>query len=321
MIKIQRNPLPPELPVFTERKYLSQDGVTLLSKAELEKEKAIAFFTDPANFQNDKKITKKNFKFTVYKDARLVEALEGCFHKKCAYCESEFAHITPADIEHYRPKAEIDTGRQKLRPGYYWLAADWNNLLISCPDCNRARRQPVPGQAEKVRLGKLDQFPLANDAFRVRSHTGNLVQEEPVRLLLNPCLDDPEEHLTFDDEGKILPRLDSNNQPSQKGVNSIFVYALQRKDLVERREEVLKDFRFHVDELKDNVAEKIETGSARASARIQRTVEHLKEHVSVGAEFLGLLHDYIKRAKGSGELDILMSVGIDLEDLFQNPGS
>lgn len=318
MIQVKRDTLPPNLPVFTDRVHLSQDNVTLLTKAELEKEQAIAFFSDPANFQNEKKTTDKNFKFTVYKDAKLVEALEACFHKKCAYCESVFAHISPADIEHFRPKAEIDTGTQKLQPGYYWLAADWNNLLISCPDCNRSRRQPIPGQAEKVRLGKRDQFPLANDAIRVRSHTGNLVQEEPVRLLLNPCLDDPEEHLTFDDEGIILPRLDTNNQPSQKGVNSIIVYALQRKNLVERREAVLKDFRFHVDELKDNVAEKIETGSARASARIQRTLEHLKEHAAVSAEYLAMLHDYLKRAKQAGELDILTNVGIDLEDLFKN---
>ena len=317
MIKVQREPLPPDIPVFTDRVHLSQDGVTLLSKAEMEREQAIAFFTDPANYQNEKKITKKNFKFTVYKDAKLVETLEGCFHKKCAYCESEFAHITPADIEHYRPKGGIDTGASKLRPGYYWLAADWNNLLISCPDCNRARRQPVPGQAIEVKLGKLDQFPLANDANRVRSHTGNLAQEEPVRLLLNPCLDDPQDHLTYDDEGIILPRLDTNNQPSQKGINSIFVFALQRKNLVERREKILKDFQFHIDELKDDVAEKIETGSARSSIRIERTIEHLKTHAAVGAEFLALLHDYVKRAKGSGELDILLNVGIDLEDLFQ----
>ena len=318
MIKIQRNPLPPELPVFTERKYLSQDGVTLLSKAELEKEKAIAFFTDPANFQNDKKITKKNFKFTVYKDARLVEALEGCFHKKCAYCESEFAHITPADIEHYRPKAEIDTGRQKLRPGYYWLAGGWNNLLISCPDCNRSRKQPVPGQTVKVLLGKLDQFPLANDANRVRNHTGNLAQEEPVRLLLNPCLDNPEDHLTYDDEGIILPRLDANNQPSQKGVNSIFVYALQRKNLVERREKILKDFQFHIDELNDLVARKNETGGTFFDDMIVRNIEHLKTHAVVGSEFLALLHDYVIRARQAGELNLLMQFGINLEDLFQN---
>jgi hypothetical protein len=35
----------------------------------------------------------------------------------------------------------------------------------------------------------------------MRAQPHGTLQEEPVRLLLNPCLDDPEEHLTFDDEG------------------------------------------------------------------------------------------------------------------------
>ncbi len=318
MIKIPHSSSPPNIPVFTDKKYLSKDGVTHLSKAELEKEQAIAFFTDPANFQNEKKLTEKNFKFTVYRDAELVEVLENCFHKKCAYCESKYAHVTPADVEHFRPKAEIDTGPQKIKPGYYWLAADWNNLLVSCPSCNRIRWQRVPGQPAKVRLGKLDQFPLTNNANRVRSHTGNLAQEEAVRLLLNPCLDDPEEHLTYDDDGIIHPRLDTNNQPSPKGVNSIFVYALQRKDLVEKREIVLKDFKSDVDSLIRHVRRKNEIGNSFLNDEIQRLCDHLKTHTEVGSEFLGLLHDYVKRTKQAGELDPLMQYGIDLEDLFQN---
>lgn len=48
----------------------------------------------------------------------------------------------PLDVEHFRPKSEIDEvdpatfrpvpGRAPTAPGYYWLAAAWSNLLPSC---------------------------------------------------------------------------------------------------------------------------------------------------------------------------------------------
>jgi hypothetical protein len=125
MIKVERDALPPNLPVFTERVHLSQDNVTLLSKAELEREQAIAFFTDPANFQNEKKITEKNFKFAVYKDAGLVEALESFFHKKCAYCEIN-SPISSGRYRHFRP-AESTPGR-KLLP----ITTGWRRTGTTC---------------------------------------------------------------------------------------------------------------------------------------------------------------------------------------------
>src|SRR4051794_32743307 len=80
----------------------------------------------------------KAYGYRVYRADEIKQALNEAFGFKCAYCESFYEATAPVDVEHYRPKGEIvtSTGRT-LRPGYYWLAAEWGNLLPSCIDCNR----------------------------------------------------------------------------------------------------------------------------------------------------------------------------------------
>jgi hypothetical protein len=108
--------------------------------------------------------------FTVYKEDEVRQALNQLFHGKCAYCESTYAATAPVDVEHYRPKGRIVAGRKKKKPGYYWLAAEWANLLPSCIDCNRARRQEIPfASPPKQTVGKGDQFPIADESKRANA--------------------------------------------------------------------------------------------------------------------------------------------------------
>ena len=89
-------------------------------------------------------------------------------HNKCAYCESRIPKEYN-DVEHYRPKSI-----------YYWLGHDWNNLLYSCPLCNRSYKN--------------DDFPLVNEANRVTA-PGSIANEEP--LIVNPATEDPLLHIRF----------------------------------------------------------------------------------------------------------------------------
>ena len=138
----------------------------------------------------------------LYKDTRVKIALEKLFHDKCAYCESRLIS-GDWDVEHYRPKgrvAECDD-----HPGYYWLAYKWENLYPSCTFCNQ-RRKDYP-RFDDTRIlpsqGKLDQFPIENEANRAMKPEDKLSQERP--LLLDPCKDDPEKHFTYDIHGQIHP--------------------------------------------------------------------------------------------------------------------
>lgn len=171
-------------------------------------------------------------KYTAYKEPDVVLALRDMFNKKCAYCEFNYAAGSPEDIEHFRPKRAVVINGKLAKPGYYWLAAEWDNLLPSCIDCNRKRSKEFsdPDQASS---GKANLFPVVDEAHRWRSHTDIDVKEQP--LLLNPCDDSPQQHLKFLDNGLVRPTTDAAGQPSLIGKTSIEVFGLLREDLVQDR--------------------------------------------------------------------------------------
>jgi len=153
---------------------------------------------------------KPKFAFRAYRTPELVRILEQLFFKKCAYCEGNYAATGYVEVEHYRPKSL-----------YYWLAADWCNLLPSCKRCNN---------------GKLSKFPLLDPRKQARRR-GDEKRETP--LLLDPCdparTRRPERHLTFSLEDGTIQAVEMRGQPSAIGMASIEVYRLARPDLSQLR--------------------------------------------------------------------------------------
>src|SRR5437016_1604606 len=96
-----------------------------------------AYQSAPADYQRGTKTFA--FDASLYGAATVKDTLRIAQHKKCAFCESYFAHVGFGDVEHFRPKAgykQRDSDELK-RPGYYWLAYDWSNLFYSCQLCNQ----------------------------------------------------------------------------------------------------------------------------------------------------------------------------------------
>jgi uncharacterized protein (TIGR02646 family) len=195
-----------------------------------ERTKVLAFYDDPAN-------TGKNYKFRVYSHDSVKEALERLFRGKCAYCESRYAGTQPMDVEHWRPKGGVleDDGTA-LDRGYYWLASEWENLLPSCIDCNRERRQRLADLGMQIRsVGKAGRFPIAPGSRRA-TKPGEEKDEKP--LLLHPAFDRCEDHFEYTGEALIRAKTHDNPAP-EKAEKSIEVYALNRSGLVEERRLVL----------------------------------------------------------------------------------
>ena len=126
---------------------------------------------------------------------------DGPFRRKCAYCEADITRQA-GDIDHYRPANGVtDENRKPVtregaggverHPGYRWLAYSWDNLLPSCSACNR-----ICGQYTEDVVGKWDCFPV--ESFRAW-RPGEEGKEEA--LLIHPVLDDPAEHLIFNENG------------------------------------------------------------------------------------------------------------------------
>ncbi|MBA0219757.1 HNH endonuclease [Pectobacterium brasiliense] len=211
----------------------------------------------------------KSFKFEAYSSDDVKWRLNTLFHFKCAYCETFFSASSPVDVEHYRPKSKVS--EDATHPGYWWLAMDWENLLPSCIDCNRKRRQHIVtpssslisllehSQKPGTSGGKKDSFPLAAAGIRMRPESRDHQAEQA--LLLNPCEHQPREFLHFVSVGApslslVVP---TGEGGSLQGATSIHVYGLNRLGLVQdrtrylRRLEFLGDMLISLGELIDNV--------------------------------------------------------------------
>lgn len=283
MIHVDRKPVPK--PAALDKK--NKQGAT-------ETERAIAYYTS-AQYNG------ANYEFDAYRDPEVKDALIKLFHGKCAYCESTFLHVYAGDIEHFRPKGEI-TEADPPKPGYYWLAADWDNLLLSCRNCNQKLTHSIYGAASKKTMGKMNQFPLADAGKYVRrhNHPKGIAAEEPYRLLLHPCIDDPEQHLEYGEEGVIRPKKDGKGKPSSKGQTSISVYALQRVPLVLSRERVLTDIQAQIQRVKEAVKnyndalDETDTTKRFYFEKImKRELERLKKFLHADEQYLGLARQVI----------------------------
>lgn len=126
---------------------------------------------------------------TRYNEPSIKSALEKETCGKCAYCESKIKHVSYGDIEHILPK------NKDARPDLY---VDWNNLTLSCEQCNRS---------------------------------GKRTYYNPNLPLVNPYVDDPSRYLI--DIGPLVMPTAGNN----RGIITEKTLKLNRPALVERRTE------------------------------------------------------------------------------------
>jgi uncharacterized protein (TIGR02646 family) len=133
----------------------------------------------PLKYQSGKK--KFSFSSSIYGHSSVKEALIQAQHKKCCFCERLVGD--DGDVEHFRPKsAYSQTKRGKLtRPGYYWLAYDWNNLYLSCSSCNQRQKRNL--------------FPLKDPKTRAQINNNDILQEDS--LFVNPGKEEPSRHIGF----------------------------------------------------------------------------------------------------------------------------
>ena len=270
------------------------------SEAELELVKVEAYIKEKAriralNEQNKAQaklaglkppatVAKPPSPFQLYGHDSVRARLNEMFHRKCAYCESLYYATSAMEVEHYRPKESVQG--EADHEGYWWLGAAWDNLLPSCIYCNQRRSQSLPrasgkpvvllehkGQFEDPRsafTGKGTHFPVLG--ARVTDRTGDSSKELP--LLLNPCLDQPKDHLDYYIDfkniiGLMLARPNVGAIPSSIGLDpktreefrdelaltlrhnldlrgsvSILIYGLNRLGLVQDRTRVLRQLMF-----------------------------------------------------------------------------
>jgi uncharacterized protein (TIGR02646 family) len=183
--------------------------------------------------------------------APLLEASFG----KCAYCETPIESIS-ADVEHFRPNLRAEgLHKGEIYPDHYWwLAYAWDNMLVSCQECNRAKRNRFPVTGRRLKHGD----PVS--------------AEQP--LLLDPCgTDEPSAHLWFEEDGSVRPI-------SERGDVTIEVLALNRPALLASRQQAahqtLAMLQVAGEQVSADLREKLSgPGNAYAALRRQLLERHL----------------------------------------------
>jgi uncharacterized protein (TIGR02646 family) len=190
------------------------------------------------HFEDDSR--RDGFKFKLYAAKAVRTALSDMTGGRCAYCEAYYDSTAPQDVEHYRPKGRIDTPQGKRKPGYWWLASTWDNLLPSCIRCNRVEEH-ILHDGSKLTSGKGDRFPIDDEATRAAGR-GAEAGETP--LLLDPARDDPAAYLDFfEEDGASIVRplsVDHTSLAYSRARASIDVYGLNRVGLVLERSRALR---------------------------------------------------------------------------------
>ena len=187
------------------------------------------------------------------------EQLKAEAHKKCVYCEAPTSVVAFGDVEHYRPKSE-----------YWWLAYCYDNYLFSCQLCNNSKSNDFPVDGPRLQEPPIDngstdatlddwQTRLCPDPLRPdegythAQYTADHLAERP--LLLNPYLDEPEQHLAW----KVFPVLEEVRLVALEGddFSANVVQAmdkhcdLNREELLWWRYERYKDMKRLADDIRD----------------------------------------------------------------------
>lgn len=183
--------------------------------AGLVQTKIAAHDADPALYTTLK--GKFSFDVGVYGHEDVRQILKSAQRWKCCFCESKIEDVSYGEVEHFRPKAAWRQSKDaKLkRPGYYWLAYTWDNLLWSCKMCNGSYKKNL--------------FPLEDPA--VRNCVGRTVANE-TPLLIDPSACNPRDHIRF--------KLDKAVGITGVGRVTIDSLGLNREKLVESRRERLQ---------------------------------------------------------------------------------
>jgi uncharacterized protein (TIGR02646 family) len=151
-------------------------------------------------------------------------------HFKCCYCETKFNFTRDLEVEHFRPKRySRQSPNSRIIPlVYFWLAYDWDNLLLSCAACNRDHKKNL--------------FPLEDEANRASPRTRNIENEEPI--FINPSKEDPREHIRFVDEVPIPYASSTRGQ-----ITIEYLGLLTNHILINKRIDHLKEVRKHLKNL------------------------------------------------------------------------
>lgn len=129
---------------------------------------------------------------------------------RCAYCECALK-MGEGHIEHFR---------KKNNAWFPELTFEWTNLFYSC---------------------------MRSGSCGVHKDKGDVLRREQVDLLLNPCVDNPEDFLIFTSDGDVSPRPGLTDADRKRAELTIEVFNLRHPQLLHERANEIRKYQWLID--------------------------------------------------------------------------
>lgn len=227
----------------------------------------------------------------LWRNKKVTDELFDSHKGKCCYCERRRDRKREMDVEHYRPKGEVN---DEDHAGYWWLVFKWNNLLWSCQTCNQKYKGTI--------------FTLLPGATRAGYEASDLNLESP--CLINPKLEDPSQFLSYHVDRSAgrcyvtaVPRAGIENDMKTRAKETIRIVGLNRDeygyDLTEERGAAFSGTDFEIIVLSivkaNDAKDKVPESRQNYIDSINDLREKLKKFIRSGRVFSGVYRDYLRR--------------------------
>ncbi len=191
-------------------------------------------------------------------------------YNKCCFSEAKFTGEYP-DIEHFRPKGRVDIydTKEKLFPGYYWLAHEWSNLFYCKEVINTTYKRNF--------------FPLYNEHERNRTHHDSFIEKS---IFIDPSIEDPRDFIRFErDEPKGFDK-------EGRGLFNIIVLGLRNTSFVDDRSDKFIAIQLSKSTVEIGLAEGISIDSDILAPHIKALKEAMQPKAEFSSMAIDLLQDW-----------------------------
>ena len=157
--------------------------------------------------------------------------------------------------------------------GYWWLAYEWENLLIACKNCNESYKKT--------------HFPLEDESKRAYNRNDSIQEEQP--LLINPLEENPSQFIEFDLPVTDKPIMIKAIGRCRRGEKTIQLTGINSKEVMEERAAYFSNLnacRLALDLIKKN-----------GNDISKKTKEWVREVSSKEAPFSGFKTFYFKKMR------------------------
>lgn len=252
---------------------LSAPPDILATRGEDAFDRAYNFYRDPL----EKRIQRRWSFDQLWLEAPVTEALLRVFHHKCAFCEIPL--VDSPNFEHFRPYGGALNQDGTHDPDHYWwLAYQWHNLYPICERCkfNKANKFPVTRRRP----------PITTINYELFRH--HLESEEYYRemkreraLLLDPCLDTPDDALLFLDDGTVV-----GIDGQERGQATIDIFGLNRDESVKDRAQAIIELRRSLDQILRRQATKASSHQVYFYSQMQNALSLEAPYLAAKRQFL-----------------------------------